>query len=142
MPCTGLHLLGLHEGARSEPCACWSDSSCNLHTQSEGLCHAGGYICWACAKERAQSRVEVDCGATLIVSPSSILEQWRNEIAKHTREGASLPVRLYGPQRRLWGGWRGSSCEGWPLVCSDCKASRIATPSSITQQWESRTPLY
>ena len=50
-------------------------------------CPAGEYICFACAKMRAHSKVEVDCGATLIVSPAQILEQWRTEIAKHTHEG-------------------------------------------------------
>ena len=53
-------------------------------------CPAGEYVCFACAKVRAHSKVEVDCSATLIVSPAQILEQWRTEIAKHTHEGVPL----------------------------------------------------
>ena len=48
---------------------------------------AGEYICYECAKRRAQTQIEVDCGATLIVSPAAILEQWKTEIAKHTNQG-------------------------------------------------------
>ena len=33
--------------------------------------------------------MEVDCGATLIVCPASILPQWEQEISRHTHEGES-----------------------------------------------------
>ena len=60
----------------------------------------GDYICFSCALARAKDQIEVDCGATLIVSPGSILEQWRTEIAKHTHEGEHIvcaPVQFSTP---------------------------------------------
>ncbi|EIE26712.1 hypothetical protein COCSUDRAFT_59229 [Coccomyxa subellipsoidea C-169] len=52
------------------------------------------YICPKCIRAHANALVTVDCGATLIVSPASILKQWQTEITKHTHPGA-LKVLVY-----------------------------------------------
>ena len=49
-----------------------------------------------------RTQIEFDCGATLIVSPVAILEQWKTEIAKHTHQGVpSLHMKLTAPSLQL-----------------------------------------
>ena len=48
---------------------------------------AGSFECNSCARARGSAEVTADCGATLIVCPTPILEQWREEAAKHLHEG-------------------------------------------------------
>lgn len=40
-----------------------------------------------------------DCGATLIVCPASILQQWQSEIAKHTQPGALRVITYLGQHK-------------------------------------------
>lgn len=40
-----------------------------------------------------------DCGATLIVCPASILQQWQSEITKHTCPGALKVITYLGQNR-------------------------------------------
>ncbi|CAK0735069.1 hypothetical protein CVIRNUC_000523 [Coccomyxa viridis] len=72
-------------------CKCWQHGPCVGHPDKAPK---GEYICYECAKRRAQTQIEFDCGATLIVSPVAILEQWKTEIAKHTHQG-KLKVQVY-----------------------------------------------
>ena len=51
---------------------------------------AGDFECNSCARARGLAEVTADCGATLIVCPTPILEQWREETAKHLHEGVGL----------------------------------------------------
>jgi ferredoxin-like protein FixX len=60
--------------------------------QLQDLCSsaaAGSFECNSCARARGSAEVTADCGATLIVCPTPILEQWREEAAKHLHEGES-----------------------------------------------------
>jgi SNF2 family DNA or RNA helicase len=65
-----------------------SHLGCKDAVSSIAFC-TGQFICTRCIKVRASAEVTVDCGATLIVSPSSILEQWHTEINKHIEPGQS-----------------------------------------------------
>ena len=56
--------------------------------------HTGDFVCGQCLKARASQQAAADCGATLIICPASILQQWQSEIAKHTQPGA-LRVLTY-----------------------------------------------
>ena len=52
---------------------------------------AGDFECGTCMRGRASAEVTADCGATLIVCPTPILQQWRDEVARHLHPGA-LPA--------------------------------------------------
>ena len=49
---------------------------------------AGAYSCGRCTRQLASRAVTAPCGATLIVCPGPILQQWREEIQRHIQPGA------------------------------------------------------
>lgn len=53
------------------------------------------FVCQTCSELIQISDCELVSCATLIVCPAPILQQWQNEIARHTKRG-SLKVRVYG----------------------------------------------
>ncbi len=61
--------------------------------------HAGDFVCGRCTRARASQQVVADCGATLIVCPASILQQWQSEIAKHTQPGALKVITYLGQHK-------------------------------------------
>lgn len=63
------------------------------------LCGAGDFVCGRCTRARASQQVVTDCGATLIVCPASILQQWQSEIAKHTQPGALRVITYLGQNK-------------------------------------------
>lgn len=56
-------------------------------------------MCGRCTRARASQQVVSDCGATLIVCPASILQQWQSEIAKHTQPGALKVITYLGQSK-------------------------------------------
>ena len=56
-------------------------------------------MCGRCTRARASQQVVTDCGATLIVCPASILQQWQSEIAKHTQPGALRVITYLGQNK-------------------------------------------
>ena len=56
-------------------------------------------MCGRCTRARASQQVVTDCGATLIVCPASILQQWESEIAKHTQPGALRVITYLGQNK-------------------------------------------
>ena len=61
--------------------------------------NAGDFVCGRCTRARASEQVVSECGATLIVCPASILQQWQTEIAKHTHPGALKVITYLGQNR-------------------------------------------
>ena len=62
-------------------------------------CAAGDFVCGRCTRARASQQVVADCGATLIVCPASILQQWQSEIIKHTQPGALKVITYLGQNK-------------------------------------------
>lgn len=60
---------------------------------------SGDFVCGRCMSARASQQVAVDCGATLIVCPASILQQWQSEIANHTQPGALRVITYLGQNK-------------------------------------------
>ena len=56
-------------------------------------------MCGRCTRARASQQVVSDCGATLIVCPASILQQWQSEITKHTQPGALKVITYLGQHK-------------------------------------------
>lgn len=63
------------------------------------LSGVGDFVCGGCTRARACQQVVTDCGATLIVCPASILQQWQSEIAKHTQPGALRVITYLGQNK-------------------------------------------
>jgi E3 ubiquitin-protein ligase SHPRH len=61
------------------------------------------FTCGACVAKRAGEIVSGPCGATLVVCPAPILNQWRSELARHAVPGA-VRVVVYEGQPRDAGG--------------------------------------
>lgn len=56
-----------------------------------------GFMCGRCIAEHASATVDETCGATLVVCPSAIMQQWQDEVEKHVRPG-SLKIIAYEGQ--------------------------------------------
>ena len=74
---------------------------CLLATRPQALrvVIPGDFVCGRCTSARASQQVAVDSGATLIVCPASILQQWQSEIAKHTQPGALKVITYLGQNK-------------------------------------------
>ncbi|KAL0055912.1 hypothetical protein WJX82_005648 [Trebouxia sp. C0006] len=59
----------------------------------------GDFVCGRCTKARASQQMVSECGATLIVCPASILQQWQSEITKHTQPGALKVITYLGQHK-------------------------------------------
>jgi E3 ubiquitin-protein ligase SHPRH len=70
-----------------------------MHAACVGLKRAppGEFVCGACQRAAAAAAVTQDCGATLVVCPTPIVHQWRDEILRHIRPGA-LKLLVYEGQ--------------------------------------------
>lgn len=64
----------------------------------------GDFNCQQCLRKKASVKVTQQCGTTLIICPTPILAQWKEEIQKHVQPGA-VKVMVYEgqPQPRLTG---------------------------------------
>lgn len=58
-------------------------------------------MCGRCLKAKASQQAASDCGATLIICPASILQQWQSEIAKHTQPGALKVITYLGQHKTM-----------------------------------------
>ncbi|KAL0019181.1 hypothetical protein WJX77_000293 [Trebouxia sp. C0004] len=59
----------------------------------------GDFVCGRCTKARASQEMVSECGATLIVCPATILQQWQSEITKHTQPGALKVITYLGQHK-------------------------------------------
>ncbi|GIL56939.1 hypothetical protein Vafri_12224 [Volvox africanus] len=76
-----------------ECCNAWMHGACVGVTKAP----RDAWVCTRCLRDRALATVSEPCGATLIVVPSAILQQWYDEIRRHVHPGA-LQVVVYGGQ--------------------------------------------
>jgi hypothetical protein len=53
---------------------------------------AAAAVCSHCARQSVLRQVEEPCGATLVVCPAAILQQWQDELRKHIVPGESCPA--------------------------------------------------
>ena len=65
-----------------------------VYAHPRGPATTGPYVCGRCTRLKASAAVATPCGATLIVCPTPILEQWRQEIQKHIRDGVATSAPL------------------------------------------------
>lgn len=66
-------------------------------SQEEREFALSGFTCGRCIAEHASATVDETCGATLVVCPSAIIQQWRDEVENHVRPG-SLKIIAYEGQ--------------------------------------------
>ena len=59
-----------------------------------------GFTCGKCIAAHASEMVDTTCGATLVVCPAAIIEQWRDEIALHVRPGTVNVITYEGQSQR------------------------------------------
>ncbi|KAK9810177.1 hypothetical protein WJX72_006177 [[Myrmecia] bisecta] len=77
-----------------EACEAWLHGACVGYPRRAP---AGRFECSSCQRARAATPHTTPCGATLIICPTPILQQWQDEIAKHTQPG-SMKVIVYQGQ--------------------------------------------
>lgn len=59
----------------------------------------GDFLCGKCIVEYAGEEYSGPCGATLVVCPTPIFEQWHSELTRHVRPGALKIIRYEGQSR-------------------------------------------
>ncbi|KDD74151.1 SNF2 family domain-containing protein, partial [Helicosporidium sp. ATCC 50920] len=95
-PCGALAEDGAFAGlwVQCESCLAWAHAPC------VGFRAASAEASWACARclaARAEVRSSRPCGATLVVCPAAIAEQWADEARRHV-DADSVQIRYFGGQ--------------------------------------------
>ncbi|GAB4820920.1 hypothetical protein N2152v2_007966 [Parachlorella kessleri] len=80
-----------------DACDAWLHGACVGHPRQPPK---GEFVCPVCLRAKAEVGVTQDCGASLIVCPQPILQQWHDEIQRHIRPGA-MKVLIYHGQAQL-----------------------------------------
>lgn len=91
-----------------EKCEKWSHARCVKFytdaeeerlmrmTEEQRSARMGVFVCRKCIAEHASVQIDETCGATLVVCPSAILQQWREEVERHVRHGTFKVIAYEG----------------------------------------------
>lgn len=81
---------------------------------------SGNFSCQQCLRKKASVKVTQPCGTTLIICPTPILAQWKEEINRHVQPGALKVIVYEGqPQPRPGQTWSTNIITAADLAAAD-----------------------